>query len=586
MTDAGFPTISQSSNEPADRHQGVILVLLGATLVGVLTCLGAGVALRNPVLIDTAITLGISSGVLVCVSIALNGRMKLRAGGNVTPPDIDIPPGSQPEITFRSTDPKVMSSIAVTTAAVGGLATLVSQLRIFPASPLTTTPAIAGSMFCVCAVGVAATAVRYLTDQDAAEVPEAPSLARGARIVAWVFGLAAVSVGLQRLGLAAAVRVLDGIVAIVNLSLCYGLFRSEMPRGDRIQFPLDLIGLRTFGSRANVFASVLDSAERQLGIDLRSTWALTVVRRSAVPLLLALCAIGWLTTSLTIVGVAEQGLVERLGVPVQYPPLQPGIHLHWPWPIDRVFLAPVRRVQILTVGHEGNAENGGPEDVLWARQHAANEYTLLLGEGRDLITVDAAVQFRIADLRAWHYHSQNPADALRAIAHRAVMRTTINRTLAEALSENLVALTARMRTMVQTEADDLGLGVEILGFTVGGLHPPVLVAAAYQEVVSAELAKVTAVVDAQAYRNRTVPAAENSALLGPNAARAEREEALGRATGEAWSFRTVQSQFRTAPAEYSFRRRLETLETSLITRPFTVLDDRIQRDGGELWLMP
>ena len=48
-------------------------------------------------------------------------------------------------------------------------------------------------------------------------------------------------------------------------------------------------------------------------------------------------------------------------------------------------------------------------------EHAANEYTLLLGNGRDLITVDAAVQFRISDARAWRYHSQNPGGcALRA----------------------------------------------------------------------------------------------------------------------------------------------------------------------------
>jgi membrane protease subunit HflK len=241
---------------------------------------------------------------------------------------------------------------------------------------------------------------------------------------------------------------------------------------------------------------------------------------------------------------------------------------------------------VLTVGHEGAEENGGPEDVLWARQHAANEYTLLLGDGRDLITVDAAVQFRISDARAWHYHSQNPADALRAIAHRAVMRTTVSRTLAEALSENLVAMTARMRTMVQDEANALDLGVEILGFTVGGMHPPVDVAPAYQAVVSAELGKVTAIVNAQAYKNRTLPIAENAALLGSNGARAEGEWALGRAAGEAWSFRTLQSQYQAAPADYLFRRRLETLEKSLPTRRFTILDVRIQRDGGELWLTP
>jgi regulator of protease activity HflC (stomatin/prohibitin superfamily) len=303
------------------------------------------------------------------------------------------------------------------------------------------------------------------------------------------------------------------------------------------------------------------------------------------PLIIGLCLIGWLSTSLTVVDVSEQGLVERLGVPVGGPPLEPGLHLHWPWPMDRVFRIPVQRVQVLTVGHEGE-EAPGPENVLWAVEHAANEYTLLLGNGRDLITVDAAVQFRIADARAWRYHCQNPGDALRAIAYRAVMRNTVNHTLAEALSENVVTTTRRMRAMVQQDADALGLGVEVEGFTVGGMHPPVRVAADYQAVVSAELGKVTAVVNAQAIRNRTVPYAESSVLVGENTARAEGADALARATGEAWSFLTLESQYRIAPQEYFFRRRLETLEKGLSGRRFTVVDSRFQRDGGELWVIP
>lgn len=172
----------------------------------------------------------------------------------------------------------------------------------------------------------------------------------------------------------------------------------------------------------------------------------------------------------------------------------------------------MRQIQSLSVGHEG-VEQPGPENVLWAQEHAANEYTLLLGNGRDLITVDAAVQYRIADARAWKYGTQNPADALRAIAYRTVMRSTVNRTLSEALSENVVTLTHNMRTTVQHDADALGLGVEVMGFTVGGMHPPVMVAPDYQAVVSAELRKVTAVVNAQVYRNETVPAAEASVLI-------------------------------------------------------------------------
>jgi membrane protease subunit HflK len=165
------------------------------------------------------------------------------------------------------------------------------------------------------------------------------------------------------------------------------------------------------------------------------------------------------------------------------------------------------------------------------------------------------------------------------------MQATVGRTLEEALSENVAALTAQMRARVQADADALGLGVEVVGFTVGGMHPPVRVAIDYQAVVSAELGRTTAAIEAKAYRNRVVPEAEALVIADANKARAAAAEARGKAVGEAWSFRALESEYRAAPQEYRFRRRLETLERGLAGRRFTVLDARIQRDGGELWLM-
>lgn len=597
------------AEDAADPYGGVVLVLFAASAVGCAAALAGGAVLAQRGLLNAAIVLGLASGALALVA--------RRGGPHVAPAPVptsaeprDEAAGAERDGSDTSESPgapadargvaaklrrlsgrasRFVSDVQDTASArltliviAGGALLLVGLLDLPGRTPLTVTAL--GGVLAACAAGcgLAATAARYLRGIAPEQLPDAPVLCRGARVVAWTIAAAGTAVAANWLGLVLVARIADGLIVVVAAALCVGL---DAETGGERSVP-DIAVLSMLGSRPNVVASLLDWAQAQLGIDLRSTWALSVVRRSLEPLLIGLACLGWLSTAWTIVGAEQQGLVERLGVPLGGPALEPGIHLHWPWPIDRVVRVPVRRVQVLTVGHEGEEEEGGPEDVLWARQHAANEYTLLLGNGRDLITVDAAVQFRIADARAWYYQSQNPRDALRAIAYRAVMRTTVNRTLAEALSENLVAMTTRMREMVQVEADALGLGIQVLGFTVGGMHPPVMVAADYQSVVSAELGKVTAVVNAQAYRNRTVPLAETAALMEANAARAEAAGERGRAAGEAWSFLTLQSQYAAAPGDYLFRRRLETLESVLPTRPLAIIDARIQREGGELWLTP
>jgi regulator of protease activity HflC (stomatin/prohibitin superfamily) len=612
---------SPPSGKTRDPYRGVILVLLAMALLGAAGAELGGQELSNPVLLDAALTLGIATGVLIGVAVAqtIRAMASSRPSKSVEEPSISVPqsapqedaenPPSAPTLPEKPIPEEglvsavrlrligvrdwirhwfeklgVLGVIRVATAAAG----IFAIIRILPLSPYAMQTALVEAAIaagvCLVAAGLAATAAHYLAEIDPARLPEGPGLCRGARLVAWILVLAAISIGWA--GQETILGILHIALVLVNLALCIGLLRAKQAESEAGKvFPLDLGILSMLGSRANIAASILDAGEAQLGIDLRSTWALTVVRRGVEPLAFGLLVVGWLSTSLTVVGVEEQALVERLGVSVSGGPLEPGLHLHWPWPVDRVFRIPVRRVQTTTVGHEGE-EAGGPENVLWAVEHAANEYTLLLGNGRDLITVDAAVHFRITDARAWRYHVQNPGDAMRSIAYRAVMRSTVNHTLSEVLSENVAEVTGRMKAMVQQDADALGLGIEVVAFTVGGMHPPVMVAADYQAVVSAEIAKVTAVVNAQVFHNQTVPAAEASVVMRQNMSRAEGVNALARAAGEAWSFRTLESQYRAAPQEYFFRRRLETLENVLAGRRFTIVDARFQRDGGEIWVMP
>jgi regulator of protease activity HflC (stomatin/prohibitin superfamily) len=593
----------------------VVLVLLLAAILGAVGAAVGGLMLVNPVLLDVAESLGLATGILVGVAAAQTARAKpskkaensfpepaasavqpetaaeTEAATPATVPPKWVPAKVSPRlsaaqawISSRLRNLGMLETIRAATIGAGLIGIVFLLLRP-PISGISLAPLVAAMVAGICLgmAGLAAMGARYFASIDAGRLPEAPWLSRGARVVAWISVLAAVSIGFEWIGLNAILQILHFAVLIVNAAVCYGLFMVKGGTQEEEIFRIDLGILSVLGGRPNVLGSILDSAERQLGIDLRSTWALTVVRQTLEPLLIGLCLLAWLSTSLTVVGVDEQGLIERLGVSVRGEALQPGLHLHWPWPVDKVYRIAVQRVQAAQVGHEGQ-EAEGPENVLWAVEHAPNEYTLVLGNGRDLITVDAAVQYRITDARAWRYNCQNPAEALRAIAYRAVMRATVNRTLSDALSQNVAALTAQMRAMVQQDANALGLGVDIVGFTVGGMHPPVPVAPDYEAVVSAEINKVTRVVAAQVYRNQTVPAAEAAVLMYENIARAKAANDLARAAGEAWSFRTLESQYRASPEEYFFRRRLEALEKGLADKHFTVVDSRFQRDGGELWL--
>ena len=567
-------------------YRSVVVMLCAITAVGGLGALAF--AFACPYVLDAGVLLVVASGMLLGIAVAtplvampspsdatteLATETSPAEANSGEPVTRDIPQRRGAARTWFAPRGRVLACLGLV------LVTFDVAVNVFARSPVQRLATILASTGCGVAIAAAALAAHYFADADLAQLPEAPALRRGARVTAWLVVLVAGELWASQLGYRVAAWSMHGVLLTVATITCIELLFAH--RADEA-FP-DLRTIAALGRRANLLASLLDTCHEQLGIDLRSTWALTVIRRFAQPLVLGLCLLGWLSTGVTIINAEEVGVVERLGITVDGPFLPPGIHVHWPWPVDRIQRIRATQIRALAVGHEGK-EQGGPEDVLWARRHASNEYTLLLGDGHDLITVDASIQFRIRDARAWVYNTQNPADALRALGYRAVMRATVDRTLAEAMSENVATLTASIHATIQADADALGLGVEVVAFTIGGIHPPVEVAPDYQAVVSAELTKVTTIVNAQAARNQSVPAAEAAAFVETSTARADSAAAIAKAAADAWSFRVLEAQYTAAPEEYRFRRRLETLEQVLASRHFTIVDARITRDGGELWL--
>ena len=142
-----------------------------------------------------------------------------------------------------------------------------------------------------------------------------------------------------------------------------------------------------------------------------------------------------------------------------------------------------------------------------------------------------------------------------------------------------------MQETLQKQVDEKGLGVDLVALNLRGLHPPVALATEYQSVIAAQLDRTTFIIDAEAYRQSTLPQAEAEAEAALRTAAAERIQRLSVAKGEAIAFGALEAQYEVNPELYRYRRQIETLEDVLADKSFHVIDSRIERDGGSLWFL-
>ncbi len=401
------------------------------------------------------------------------------------------------------------------------------------------------------------------------------------RVTIWIIALAGVVQALIALGMLA-----DDSLAVELLMLFAALpamewiVRALAQRGTLPDMLRDGHFVPLLFSDRNPVASAIVYFETRFEISLRDTWSFKVIGRSIQPIACGLLLLGWASTSLATIDTFERGVQERFGRPVSSEALDPGLHLKAPWPIDIIHRFPTTRIEALPLGFAGQKEG---VSLLWTKQHAAEEYTLLLGDGRDLVTVNATLNYRISDAVAWHYSTQNPQAALEALAEQALFNNTVSRSLDGVLSENVSQFARRIESEVAKGAERLRLGVTIVGVAFHGIHPPVSVATDYQAVVSAQHERQTLVHKARAYEAETIAGAQSQAEGLLAAAQGSAAARIAKAEGDAEAFNALLPAYVRGPSLYRFRERTAVIEANLEDRSVHIIDDRIERDGGALW---
>ncbi len=309
--------------------------------------------------------------------------------------------------------------------------------------------------------------------------------------------------------------------------------------------------------------------------------------------------LAWLASGLFRVQPDEQGVVLRFGAYDRT--VGPGLNYHLPWPVERVLLPAVTRINRIEIGYRGGDPSAGGEDAaaepseglllplrLRGRAPAtpvrdlAEESQMLTGD-ENIVDINFAVFWRIGDAHAFLFNTRNPERTVRSAAE-SVMREVIGRTpIQSVLTGGRAGIEEAVMAQLQSILDQYGAGVEVTQVQLQRVDPPAAVIESFRDVQRANTDADRMRNEAQAYANDIVPRARGDAAAIVAGADAGRQAAIAAATGEAQRFASVDRAYQAARAITLERLYLDAMGQVLSRTPVTVLGGAAR---GVLPLLP
>lgn len=352
-----------------------------------------------------------------------------------------------------------------------------------------------------------------------------------------------------------------------------------------------LIGM--FSYPIGIFKTLAHALDYQFGFSVSETWFYRFLERAFAWLVLLQLGALALSTTFVIVDPHEQASLERFGKEIKV--LESGIHFKLPWPVDQVYRTPADQVRQFNIGYVEEPEEDGVQQnvLLWTKKHYVDEVRFMVasremdqessGLGSEtgeqavpvnLLTASIPVQYRVKDLENWYYTYSNPEQLLQQIATREVVRFLVNVDMNSVMAEGRREAATALLENIQKRADALELGVELVFVGLQDVHPPVEVAAAYEQVIGAFQDKEARILQAKGYEAETVPKAYGEAARIVDEAEAYKSRVTAQAKAEGEQFKNQLIAFNASPNVYLWRKYLETLSAGMKdSRKFVIAAD-------------
>jgi len=240
-----------------------------------------------------------------------------------------------------------------------------------------------------------------------------------------------------------------------------------------------------------------------------------------LPFLAVSAAVALLLSCFVWIEPDQAGLRVRWGALVGKP-LQPGLHLKAPWPLERVWVERVRQIRIFGLGAHAAAsrvQKEKPLPVLWTEHHEKERLFLTppwaqRGEGAGLIALSATLRYVVADLVQAFEKVLDPDKTAQTFFEHLVLKASLSFAPGEFFGPERRRIAAWILERFNEEAGPYG--IRALGVSVEHAHVPVEAAEAFERVgearfrssghVAAALIQKEAQVDSAGFEAETLKA--------------------------------------------------------------------------------
>ncbi len=273
----------------------------------------------------------------------------------------------------------------------------------------------------------------------------------------------------------------------------------------------------------------------------------------------------YLLTGIYTIGPSEVGLVKRFGRYVAT--VDPGLHYHFPSPIESVVSVNVLEVRKEEIGFRTVSPPPNPR-----YQEVETEALMLTGDG-NITHVEMVVQYRVKEPEQFAFNLIDPSAIVKQAAEAVLREQVATRTLDETLTEQRDVIGADTLDSLQALLDTYGAGIMIANVQLQDVKPPSEVVGAFDDVNSARQDKETLINQAEEYALDILPRARGQAQEIANQAEAYKQTRIKGAEGDVARFIEVLAKYELGPEVTRTRLYIEAMEEILPGMEKTILSE-------------